>query len=195
MYTKDDTRSRDKQGQMARTSVFGRRRSLSWPTGSERCGTRRSSAATPIAPRSTFDRTPPRLSSCSHIHRRRWRRQLTARRRASIRFFAIFGRAPFTRSQRSCSPSTGCACAARSRLGKPRHSGRTQPRERSNAVLAASWLLALEPGGQTEATSGDFYRRGCGCVERWKVDPPGRQGHSHASRNRPFRAVFVSPHS
>ena len=36
-----------------------------------------------IAPRSPFDRTPPRRSSRSHIHRRRWRRRLTARRRAS----------------------------------------------------------------------------------------------------------------
>ena len=39
-------------------------------------------STTAIVPRSPFDRTPPRHSTRSHIHRRRWRRRLAAQRRA-----------------------------------------------------------------------------------------------------------------
>ena len=62
----------------------------------------------------------------------------------------LSGRARCTRVPRSRSPSAGCACAARSRLDKPRHSGRT----RAGSAQTRSLALAIVAGGQTEATSG-----------------------------------------
>ena len=70
-----------------------------------------------IAPRSPFDRTPPRRSSRSHIHRRRWRRRLTARRRAS-----------------SGSSRSLVGRASRGRRGHARHPlGAHAPRARASA--------------------------------------------------------------
>ena len=100
-----------------------------------------------IAPRSPFDRTPPRRSSRSHIHRRRWRRRLTARWRASRRNFAVFGRSRFSRLSRSRALSAGCACAARRCLGEPGRSGRTQP----GRAQTPSWQL---PGSRLSSLEG-----------------------------------------
>ena len=118
-YTKDDTRSHDKQGQMARTSLKRLRPSaqleLAYRVRSLRHRAIFGSVA--IAPRSPFDRTPPRRSSRSHIHRRRWRRRLTARRRAS-----------------SGSSRSLVGRASRGRRGHARHPlGAHAPRARASA--------------------------------------------------------------
>ena len=51
----------------------------------------------------------------------------------------LSGRARCPRVPSSRSPSAGCACAARSRLGKPRHSGRTQLGALKRRCLASGY--------------------------------------------------------
>ena len=121
-----------------------------------------------IAPRSPFDRTPPRRSSRSHIHRRRWRRRLTARRRASSGSSrSLVGRASRGRRGHARHPLGAHAPRARA-SASPGTADGCSPGSAQNAVLAASWLPAIVAGGQTEATSGGAIQgRGdesMGCV-------------------------------
>ena len=103
-----------------------------------------------IAPRSPFDRTPPRRSSRSHIHRRRWRRRLTARRRASSGSSrSLVGRASRGRRGHARHPLGAHAPRARASASPGTADGRSW--ERSNAAVSPPAIVA---GGQTEATSG-----------------------------------------
>ena len=158
MYAKDDTRARDKLTRMARSSVLDARRGWIRSTGPARHGSGRSSA--PLRSHRSRPPVAHRKSAALSRTSTTFRGGVPSPPGAFVAdsFMVcrdLSGRARCPRVPSSRSPSAGCACAARSRLDEPRHSGRT----RAGSAQTRSLAPAIVAEGQTEATSGADTRR------------------------------------
>jgi len=141
----DDTRARDKLTSLARSSVLDAGRGWIRSTGPARHGSGRSSqplrsyrVRPSIAHRTcaALSRTSTTFGGGVHSPPAAWRLRCGGELHCLSRFS---GRARCTRVPSSRSPSIGCACASRSRLGKPRHSGQTQLGALKRRCLASGY--------------------------------------------------------